>query len=346
MTDHLSTPPADEPADDRTGRPTARVPGRLGEPGPSISFELYPPRSPAGEESLRRTVPLLAEAAPDFFSVTYGASGSSRETSRAVVRDIARTGQIVVAHLTCLGTPPDHVREVARALLADGVRELLALRGDPPAGIPDWRPAPGGLERASELVTLLRGLEQELPAADSVGIGVAANPTALRRVVAEGRPAEECGDLQALLAKQEAGADYAITQVFFDPADYVRYVEAARAAGVTLPLLPGVVPLDDPARLRRLETISGVPVPPAVLATLDAEADDERRRAAGTAMGTELALAVLEAGAPGLHLYTFNQHRAVLDLLRAAGLRFGPGRGRHRAPDAAPAAVEVAPTAV
>ncbi|WP_024286119.1 methylenetetrahydrofolate reductase [Cellulomonas sp. KRMCY2] len=293
--------------------------------GPTVSFELYPPRTPAANETLWSTIARLAEATPDFFSVTYGASGSSRETSRAVVQWIlAHTSAPAVAHLTCIGAPRPEVQGIAAGLLADGVRDFLALRGDPPAGATDWQPHPDGLERASELVSLLREIEPASEGA-ALSIGVAATPAAVPPGTLPGD--ELCGDLQALLAKQAGGADYAITQVFFDPEDYTRYTGVARAAGVTIPLLPGIVPLNDPARLRRLQEISGVPVPASILARLDAETDELRRRAAGTAMGVELAEAVLQAGAPGLHVYTFNQHRAALELLAGAHLD-----ARSRAP--------------
>ena len=291
----------------------------------TVSFELDPPRTAAGSESLWRTIAELTAAAPDFFSVTYGASGSSRETSREVVRWIlAHTDDRVVAHLTCLGAPPEEVRAVAEQLVSDGVRDFLALRGDPPAGVPDRTPHAAGLQRASELVTLLRGLGDE--SGHELSVAVAANPWALRSA-----PAGSCGDLQALRAKQDAGADYAITQVFFEVGDYVRYVEAARGAGVTLPLLPGIVPLNNPVRLRRLEEISGVQVPARILERLDAETDDEARSRVGTVLGTELLEQVLEAGAPGVHLYTFNQHQASLDLLGSS--RLGDASARRRIRD-------------
>lgn len=293
--------------------------------GPSLSFELYPPRTPRGTVALRGTVGRLAAVGPDFFSVTYGASGSSRETSRAVVQWIlAQTPVTAVAHLTCIGSPRHEVRAVAEALIRDGVRDFLAIRGDPPAGVADWRPHPAGLRRGSDLVELLRELEVEL--GEPLSIGVAATPSALP---ATGPAVGE--DIAALLAKQQVGADFAITQVFFEVGSYVRYRDAARAAGVTIPLLPGVVPLTDPARLLRLQELSGVTVPPSVLARLDAEADPARRHELGTTLGVELVNQVLDAGAPGLHLYTFNQHTATLDLLEGANLG---GRGRS-APDPA-----------
>lgn len=299
--------------------PTApdSLPARLAasaELGPTVSFELYPPRTPAAAQTLwERTLPALVDVRPDFLSVTYGASGSSRDTSRDVVRWVLeRTSVRPVAHLTCLGSPVEDLRAVTRAFLADGVRDFLALRGDPPAD-GSWVPGADGLARASELVSLL--LEEE----PALAVGVAATPSLLADV----EPVA-CGDLQALRAKQDAGAAYAITQVFFEVDSYVRYVAAAREQGITVPLVPGLVPLGDPRRLRRLAEISGVPVPAHILDALDAETDDERRAAAGLAMGAELVHSVLEAGAPGVHLFTFNQAAASVALLEHVGL--GAGR--------------------
>jgi methylenetetrahydrofolate reductase (NADPH) len=289
-----------------------------GEAPPTISFELYPPRTEATRAALPPILRRLATARPDFFSVTYGASGSTRHVSRDVVNWLlANTEADVVAHLTCVGNPRSALRTVVEPMLDDGVRDFLALRGDPPAGVPDWQPHPDALRYASDLVALLRDLERDVP----LSIGVAATPSAPWRVPyvrAEGdRDAGD--DIQALLAKEAAGAQYAISQVFFEPGVYVRYVEAARAAGVTIPVLPGIMPLTDPERLRRLERLSGVAVPAAILERLD-HVDEAVRRTIGTAMSVELVTQVLEAGAPGLHIYTFNQHGPALALLDGLGL--------------------------
>lgn len=311
-------------AADRTRPPG--VAARIADPArATVSFELYPPRTEAGMASLHRAVEHLAQARPDFFSVTYGASGSTRETSREVVRWLkTRTDVDVVAHLTCVGVPWDDLRRTAEGFLEEGVRDVLALRGDPPTGVAHWAAHPEGLRSGSELVARLRelGAEHGIP----LSVGVAATPSA-----AWARPGEQASpgadDVLALLAKQEAGADYAITQVFFEPETYRDYVAAARAAGVRIPVLPGIVPLADPARLRRLQEISGVPVPPAVLERLDSAADDEARAAEGRRLGVELVDRVLGADAPGVHLYTFNTHPATLDLLAALRLPVPPGGG-------------------
>ena len=291
---------------------------------PTVSFELYPPRTEAGMVALRRTVEHLAEARPDFVSVTYGASGSTRETSREVVRWVrSATDARVVAHLTCVGAPWAEVRAVAEGFLEDGVRDLLALRGDPPRGGAEWRPHPEGLRSGSELVERLRALADEV--GEPVSLGVAATPSAAF-AVPPAPPLPDGDEIRALLAKQDAGADYAITQVFFEPAAYTAYVDAARAAGVTIPVVPGVVPLVDPARLRRLEQISGVRVPPSVLVRLDMSSEAERAEV-GLQLGLGLVHRVLDAGAPGVHLYTFNQHAAPLALLDGLRLpRRAPGR--------------------
>ena len=295
------------------------VAARIAEPTRrTVSFELYPPRTPAGMTSLKRAVERLAAVGPDFFSVTYGASGSTRETSLEVVAWLKRnTDADVVAHLTCVGVPWAELRRTAEGFLAEGVRDLLALRGDPPRGVAEWRAHPEGLRSGSELVARLRELGREHGVALSVG--VAATPSAAWARPGEA-PADGADDVLALRAKQDAGADYAITQVFYTPDAYAGYVAAARAAEVRIPLVPGLVPLADPARLRRLEELSGVPVPPSVLASLDACTDDDERAAAGRGFGVELAEAVFAAGAPGVHLYTFNTHAASLDLLAALRL--------------------------
>ncbi|GAA4962340.1 methylenetetrahydrofolate reductase [Kineococcus glutinatus] len=302
---------------------------------PTISFELYPPRSPAAAEQLLRTVDALAGCGPDFFSVTYGASGSTRSTSRDLVRHVLTSTPVpVVAHLTCVGASRAEVIGTVRDYLDVGVRSFLALRGDPPAGQPDWQPHPDGVARACDLVELLqvvdrchRATSPDRPVDEGpLSIAVAAFPAA--------PPVQRgAGDVEVLLAKQRAGADFAITQVFYEAHDYTRHVAAARAAGVTIPLLPGIIPMTDPGRLLRLQGLTGVAVPRALLARLEAAAEHGPAavHAEGIRAGAVLARRVLDAGAPGLHVYTFNTHHAALDLLEGAHL----GGGAVPAPDLA-----------
>ena len=297
---------------------------------PTVSFEIFPPRTAAAAASLWRTIEKLVAVEPDYISVTYGASGSTRESSRALVRSIiAETPITAVAHLTCVGASRGEAAALVGEFLDEGVRSILALRGDPPKNQPDWVPHPQGLAYASELVALIRQIERArddvgAPAHEPLSIAVAAYPG---DVVSPTRR----DDVAALLAKQEAGADYAITQLFYDPAAYSGLVSEARAAGVRIPIVPGLIPMTDPGRLDRLTTLTGVHPPADLMARLEAEDDPAARHRLGIRASVDLARAVLDAGAPGLHLYTFNKHEAVLDLLEGVNL----DGGASRAPDLA-----------
>lgn len=312
-------------------------------PGPNISFELFPPRSAASVQSTWQTIEQLTTARPDFFSVTSGCTPQRRTESREFIGRLrAETSTTVVAHLTCVGATGADLRQHVADLLEDGVRDFLALRGDAPAD-GQWRPAPDAPTRASELVALVREVAAEVLGdalladdvredADAVSIAVAAYPSGSARSRGD--------ELAALIEKQQAGADYAITQLFYEPSAYVELVADARSAGVDLPLLPGVMPLTDPSRLERLVTLTGVAVP-AWLSDLLAIPDAEERHARGVAATVELIGAVLDAGAPGVHLYTFNRHAPALEVL--AGLR---ARGQAAAEPIPASLAQAAPAPV
>ena len=222
-----------------------------------------------------------------------------------------------------MGASEEELDDIVTGLIRLGVRDVLALRGDPPEGEPDWRPHPRGYTTASELVRLLRRVEQRELAgtadtASPLSIAVAAYPGGSYDEA--GNPAVEPSTIAALRAKQDAGADYAITQVFFDPNSYAAFVRTAREAGIHLPIVPGIIPLTVSTRLRRLETLTGVPVPPELLELLESADDPQERYRRGLAAGAELIGGVLDAGAPGLHVYTFNAVGPALDTLAAAGL--------------------------
>ena len=293
---------------------------------PTVSFELFPPRNPDAAPRLWSTVRELETVEPDFVSVTYGASGHTRQTTRALVRRLLReTSLNPIAHLTCVGTSRDEVTTIVEEFLDEGVRSFLALRGDPPAGQPDWRPHPDGVHTAAELVELLRDIERRRcgrSAAQAVrarvrplSVAVAAFP---RGNHATGGTRAQ--DVQALLAKQEAGADFAISQLFFDAEAYLGLVAEARTAGVTIPIVPGIIPTTDPARLLRVQELTGVPVPDRLLDLLGSTDDPAERHRRGTRAGVDLVNRVLDGGAPGIHVYTFNKHEAALDLLDGADL--------------------------
>ncbi|MFC3298990.1 5,10-methylenetetrahydrofolate reductase [Arthrobacter agilis] len=289
---------------------------------PALSYELYPPRGDDAEESLWATIRRLEDTRPDFVSVTYGAAGSNRETALTLLRRLlTETALKPLAHLTCVGSSRAELTDVVERLIGGGVRGILALRGDAPDGVD---PSEGDLQHAEDLVRLIRHIEAPRTAqlaAGRVSVGVAAYATRH-----PDSPSEE-HDIDVLLAKQQAGADFAITQVFFQPADYARLLTRARRAGVTIPIIPGVMPLTSTRRVEKLGSLAGIEVDASLLARLEGARSDAERRRTGVAATVELARAALDHGAPGLHLYTFNEHAAALDVLDALGLERPPEAG-------------------
>ncbi|MGP3535203.1 methylenetetrahydrofolate reductase [Microbacterium sp. RD1] len=297
-----------------------------------FSFELYPPRSASSEAALHETIARLAETGPDFLSVTYGAGGSTGGRSLEVLRRIRTTTDVEpLAHLTCIGNTYAGAAALIREFLDAGIESFLALRGDPPAGVPEEEVELGDLESAAQLVQLIDRVQAErapytesgipgIPGAARVDrrphvqIAVAAFPSGHPR---SRHPREH---IDALLAKQAAGATLAITQLFFHPDDYLGFVARARAAGVTIPILPGIMPITSPARLRRVLQLTGEELPSELAIALEVEPTADGQRAVGVAYAAELVRAVVDGGAPGIHLYAFNNHDTVLAVLRDAGI--------------------------
>jgi methylenetetrahydrofolate reductase (NADPH) len=297
--------------------------------GPTYSFELFPPRSPAAEEALKAHLAALVAARPDFISVTYGANGSSRDVSLGVLRHLIENTDIPpMAHFTAVGSTFAQASQLVREFLDAGITNFLALRGDPPRGVPDDEAVLGDFRTASELVQLIHGVQRErepfvthevrgFPAAKRLGTGrkvtiaVAAFPN--------GHPLSRSRtqDMDALLAKEAAGANLAITQLFFYADDYLQLVQDARAAGVTMPILPGVQPVLSEARLHRILELTQVPMPQRLLDELRGASDPG---AVGVAHAAGLARDVLAGGAPGIHLYTSNRSEAPLAILDDVGL--------------------------
>ena len=297
-----------------------------------FSFELYPPRSDASLPTLHETIRVLAAEGPRFISVTYGAGGSSGGRSLELVRHIhERTSIPALAHLTCVGTSYEGATRLIREFLDAGITNFLALRGDPPAGAVEGEEFLGDLESAAQLVQLIQRVHAErAPYTEALVPGVPGAARVERRCKIDvsvaafpnGHPRapHAYADIDALLAKQAAGATQAITQVFFHSDDYLSFVERARRAGVTIPILPGVMPITSPARLRRVLELSGEALPSELAIRLEIEPTAQGQRDVGVTYAADLAREVVAGGAPGIHLYAFNHHDAVLAVLREGGV--------------------------
>ena len=285
------------------------IPSPAAEPiGLPVSFEVYPPRKPELTDALHETIQRLATVNPAFISVTYGAGGSSRDATLDCVRYIRdNTSVEPMAHLTCVSATHAEATALVGEFLDAGVRSFLALRGDAPEGTLEGEDFLGDLKNATALVELIRELQ---PAGEQVTVGVATFPN--------GHPESTTvdQDIQTLLAKQAAGANLAITQLFFYAEEYLTFVEKALAAGVSIPILPGIMPVISPARLKRMVEISGEAMPLDLQAALEAETTAEGQRAIGVAHAANLARELIAGGAPGIHLYAFNQSGPVLEVLQ------------------------------
>ena len=270
---------------------------------PLFSFEFFPPKDEAGQRQLWRAIRELEPLGPDFVSVTYGASGSTRERTISATEAISlHTTLRSVGHLTCASQSRDELRRVIGSYAAAGVHHILAIRGDMPGGprVP-WIRHPGGLANATELVALVREL-------GDFCVGVAAFP--------EPHPERSDPDLDAriLAAKAGAGASYAITQLFFTAADYFGLVRRVRELGCDLPIIPGIMPITNAAQVSRFAELSGAAVPESITARIGRAADEEEVRATGIAIATEFCEELLAGGAPGLHFFTMNRSRATREI--------------------------------
>ena len=278
---------------------------------PVFSFEFFPPKTDAGYQSLYEAIGELKRLGPGFVSVTCGAAGSTRKkTAELVVRIQAELGLTAMAHVVCTGTTQDELAESLAWMRSRGVENVLALRGDAPRDQPEWRPVPGGFHHANELAAFLR-------ARFDFCIGGACYP----EKHPEAASFEE--DLRQLKRKVDAGAQFLITQLFFDAADYWRFVERARSAGIVVPIVPGVMPVVSGANLRRMATLSpGSKIPAALQQELDdAGDDDERALAAGVRFATDQCRELLARGAPGIHFYTLNRSPATRRVHEAVSRR-------------------------
>jgi methylenetetrahydrofolate reductase (NADPH) len=279
---------------------------------PALSFEFFPPKTDQGVASLfEKTIPALLAIKPDYCSVTYGAGGSTRDKTLGIVDRIQRDfGLTAMAHLTCVGSTREQLREVVEDARSRGIKNLLALRGDPPGGTGPWVPVEGGFTYSRELVAFLREL-------GGFCIGTAGFP--------EGHIAQPLGklaDWKFLAEKVAEGADFVITQIFFDNEDFYRFHEhMTQKLGVTVPIVPGILPVLARGQTKKFTELCGARLPEKFLARLNELGDDD---AAVTEFGIEYATrqceGLLRYGAPALHFYALNKSHSTVQVVRNLGL--------------------------
>jgi methylenetetrahydrofolate reductase (NADPH) len=283
---------------------------RLRSGKPSISFEFFPPKSDEAAAQLERTIAELGALEPAFVSVTYGAGGSTREKTLEIVSRIRQQAGIeAMAHLTCVGATRDEIGGVIGRLTDAGVTNILALRGDPPKGETKFQPVENGFVYANELVSFIRQRHGA-----SLSVGAAAYPET--HVECAGPAA----DLANLKRKVDAGVDFLITQLFFDNRCYWDFCGRARAAGIEVPIIPGIMPLTSAGQAERF----GASLPDGLAAEIERRRQDSQAIAQlGVAHATAQSIDLLRGGAPGVHFYTLNRSTATKDVfteLRVAGL--------------------------
>ena len=279
-------------------------------PTPVFSFEFFPPKTEEGERNLFAALAELKTLEPSFVSVTYGAGGSTREKTIEIVKRIREEyGLEAMAHFTCVGATVEQLRETLDEMHAAGIDNVLALRGDPPAGQEEWTKTAGGLEYSRELVELISA---DYPFA----IGAACFPeTHIHAASPE-------ADVEYLLEKVRAGVDFLITQLFFDSSVYFDFVKRARAAGIEAPIIPGVMPITRVGQVERMAGMCGASIPDGLRRELHARGEHpEAVLDFGVAYATLQCSELLAAGAPGIHFYTLNRSpatRAILSALKLA----------------------------
>lgn len=282
---------------------------------PSLSYELYPPLSSEASDKVFTSIQALETTNPDYVSVTYSGTHARRQASLELIEHlIANTRLRPLAHLTCVGESKQSLENLIRHFISLGVRGVLALRGDWPTDPNEWR---GEFPFARYLIELIREVEADHGAAlagGRLGVGVAAYP------IQHPESPSFDHDVEVLLGKERSGANYAITQVYFRPEEYTNFVAAARKAGVTIPIIPGVIPLSTPARLNRLAKMVGVAPDPLLAHALETATTDAQRHKIGVEAAVNLAQRAFDDGAPGVHLYTFNDHRGSLDVVERLDL--------------------------
>lgn len=274
----------------------------------TYSFELFPPKTDKGYENLLKTIAQLCELQPDYISCTYGAGGGNREKTFDIVQHIEEHHHVIgMAHLTCVLNTKNDIKAIVEDIKSRGIRNILALRGDPPQDQPDWEPTEDNFKYSSELAAFIR--EQF---GDYFGIAVAGFPEG--HLLCPDRDK----DAEYLKVKIDAGADFVITQLFFDNKDYFEYVERLRRIGVTVRVIPGILPIRDYQGLQRFCSLCGATVTDEVRRIFEPLQDDQDATLqAGIEFAIRQCRELLDGGAPGIHFYTLNKLHPTVDILKA-----------------------------
>ena len=269
-----------------------------------LSFELFPPKSDAGVADLMKTVAELAVHKPDYFTCTYGAGGSTRDRTMSIAAGVKREHGIPVAsHLTCVGSTREQLRDYLNAAKANGIDYIVALRGDPPKGETEFKPVVGGLSYANELVEMLRA---EFP---EFGIAVAGYPE-----VHQEAPNADV-DLVNLKRKVDAGADVIVTQLFYDNDDFFRFRDRCVAAGISIPIVPGILPVLSLAQVQRIASLCKARLPDQFVSKLSSHTDEQGQFCVGVEHARDQVQGLLNAGVPGIHFYVLNKSLATNQIL-------------------------------
>jgi len=276
---------------------------------PVFSFEFFPPRTEDGERNLRTALEALRPLKPDFASVTYGAGGSSRGRTIELTKWLKQElGIEAMAHLSCVGSTREELCAILDGIEQAGIENVLALRGDPPRGETDWKPHPGGLHYSTELAALICS---RYP----FSVGAACFPEV------HPEAPDMAHDLHFLKTKVQSGASFLVTQLFFDNELYFRFVEEARAVGIDVPIIPGIMPITDVSQIKTITGMCGASIPAALLEQLDIRAGDpDAVLQLGVSYATLQCAELLARGAPGIHFYTLNRSPATRAILSALKL--------------------------
>jgi methylenetetrahydrofolate reductase (NADPH) len=294
----------------------------LRQPGPHFSFEFFPPKNEEASKALFDTITHLTVLGPSFVSVTYGAGGSTRQlTQNLVIRLQNETQLTIVSHLTCVGSSREEIREILARYRDSGIRNIMALRGDPPAGQERFVKAENGFEFAAELVAFIK---KEFP---EMGIGVAGFP--------EGHPdmPNRIKEMDYLKAKVDSGADYICTQLFFDNRDFYDFCERCEISGISVPIIAGIMPVTSRKGLARMADLAlGARCPAKLLRAVSRAENDEYVEKVGVQWASQQVLDLLDHGVSGIHFYTLNRSKSTLRIYESLGVKDSAGLRRPAVP--------------